>query len=210
LLPGLVTEEASMATSTRMANDGSWARSQATTALPRQQVTRQREALLRLLQAQQAVLREHRRSLREAPPLESVVGADDEERAAQEFEAALDIALLEMRARQCQEIETALQLLESGTYGRCVDCDEAILPSRLLARPFAVRCRDCQEAVEKSDGRGKGHDAPRSLPIAPTREDFALGGSASWPRGAAAANHRKNRPAAVPSRLPVSIGGVSL
>ena len=161
-----------MATSTRMANDGSW---------PKQQMTRQRAALLRLLQAQQEVLREHRRSLREGPPLESVVGADDEERAAQEFEAGLDIALLEMRARQCQEIETALHLLESGTYGRCLDCDEPILPSRLLARPFAVRCRNCQDALEKSNGNGNGHDTSRSAPLAPTREDLALGGSSHWP-----------------------------
>src|SRR5512136_687101 len=85
-----------MATSTRMANDGSWPR-QTTTPPPKQHVTKQRAALLRLLEAQQEVLREHRRTLREAPPLESVVGADDEERAAQEFEAGLDIALLEMR-----------------------------------------------------------------------------------------------------------------
>lgn len=195
-----------MATSTRMANEGSWARPQTASSLARQLVTRQRAALLRLLQAQQEVLREHRRSLREAPPLESVVGADDEERAAQEFEAGLDIALLEMRARQCQEIETALQLLESGTYGRCIDCDEPILPSRLLARPFAVRCRGCQEALETSNGNG--HDTARSAPITPTREDMALGGSAQWPRVSAKAR-RKERPEPVPVKRPLSLGGVS-
>ncbi len=187
-----------MATSTRMANNGSW---------PKQQMTRQRAALLRLLQAQQEVLREHRRSLREAPPLESVVGADDEERAAQEFEAGLDIALLEMRARQCQEIEAALLLLESGTYGRCVDCDGPILPPRLLARPFAVRCRSCQEALEKSNG----HDTPRCAPMTPTREDLALGGPAHWPRASSAPKpRRKRRPAPVAVSRPLSFGGVSL
>jgi RNA polymerase-binding protein DksA len=192
-----------MATSTRMANDGSW---------PRQQMTRQRAALLRLLQTQQEVLREHRRSLRETPPLESVVGADDEERAAQEFEAGLDIALLEMRARQCQEIETALHLLASGTYGRCIDCDEPILPSRLLARPFAVRCRDCQDVLETSNGNGNRHDASRSAPLAPTREDLALGGSPHWPgRGSAGPKlRRKHGPVPVPVARPLSLGGVSL
>lgn len=199
-----------MATSTRTADDYSWPRQQATSSLAKQQMARQRAALLRLLEAQQKVLREHRRSLREAPPLESVVGADDEERAAQEFEAGLDIALLEMRARQCQEIETALLLLKCGTYGRCIDCDEPILPSRLLARPFAVRCRGCQETVEKSNGNG--HDTSRSVPIAPTKEDLALGGSAHWPGRASSAPkpRRKHRPAAVPVRRPLSFGGVSL
>ncbi len=198
-----------MATSTRMANDGSWPR-RTTTPPPKQHVTRQRAALLRLLEAQQEVLREHRRTLRETPPLESVVGADDEERAAQEFEAGLDIALLEMRARQCQEIETALQVLESGTYGCCIDCEEPILPSRLLARPFAVRCRNCQEAFEKANGNGH-HDSSRSAPIAPTREDLALGGSPHWPRASSAPKlRRKHRPAPVSVRRPLSLGGVSL
>ena len=198
-----------MATSTRMASEGSWPR-QTTGSQPKhQQMTRQRAALLRLLEAQQEVLREHRRTLREAPPLESVVGADDEERAAQEFEAELDIALLEMRARQCQEIETALHLLESGTYGQCIDCDDPILPSRLLARPFAVRCRTCQEAFEKANGNG--HDSSRSAPIAPTREDLALGGSTHWPRASSAAKLRKKqRPVPVPVKRPLSLGGVTL
>jgi len=175
--------------------------------VPKLRVTRQREALLRLLQAQQEVLREHRRSLREAPPLESVVGADDEERAAQEFEAGLDIALLEMRARQVQEIETALHLLESGTYGRCIDCEEPILPSRLLARPFAVRCRGCQEALEKSNGR----DQARTPGFTPSKEDVALGGSAHWPRSAGGPKaRRKHRPEPVAVRRPLSLGGVTL
>jgi DnaK suppressor protein len=199
-----------MATATRMANEGTWHRQQATTSVPRQQMTRQRAALLRLLEAQQEVLREHRRSLREAPPLESVVGADDEERAAQEFEAGLDLALLEMRARQCQEIETALHLLESGTYGRCIDCEESILPSRLLARPFAVRCRECQEEFEKTNGNGNGHDTPRSAPIVPTREDLALGGSTYWPRASSAAKLLRKQPAPVAVGRPLPVGGGSL
>jgi RNA polymerase-binding protein DksA len=196
-----------MATSTRLANEGSWPRLQPTGSAPRHHLTKQRAALLRLLEAQQEVLREHRRSLRQAPPLESVVGADDEERAAQEFEAGLDIALLEMRARQVQEIEEALGLLESGTYGRCVECEEPILPSRLLARPFAVRCRDCQDALEKSNGHGH----TRTQGFTPSKEDVALGGSSHWPRSVAAArSRRKQQPEPVPARRPLSLGGVSL
>jgi RNA polymerase-binding transcription factor DksA len=194
-----------MATSTRTADDAAWPKRAHDGSWPTPQLPRLRRALLGLLHAQQEVLREHRRSLREAPPLESVVGADDEERAAQELETGLDIALLEMRARQVQEIETALRLLESGTYGRCIDCEGTILPSRLLARPSAVRCRTCQEALERSD-------ESRRPAIAPSREDLALGGSARWPGRASTAPkpRRRHRPAAVPARPPLSFGGVSL
>jgi DnaK suppressor protein len=182
-----------MGTSTRFVNNSS--------------LSGRRSALLGLLRAQQDVLREQRRSLRETPPLEAVVGADDEERAAQEFEVGLDIALLEMRSRQVQEIEAALQLLESGTYGLCVDCDERIVASRLLARPFAVRCRTCQEAVE-TDGR----EPSATAALTPSREDWALAGSPAWRRNAEAAPRprRKQRPMAVPVKGLASYGGASL
>ncbi|HSD65661.1 MAG TPA: TraR/DksA family transcriptional regulator [Vicinamibacteria bacterium] len=181
-------------TSTRIANHGPWPGRHA--------------ALHRLLLAQQEVLREQRRSLRETPPLETIVGADDEERAAQEFEVGLDIALLEMRSRQVQEIETALHRLEAGSFGRCVDCDQPIVASRLLARPFAVRCRACQEALEVNEG----HDPSRSAALAPSNGDGATDGLGRWPGRAPAASkpRRKHRPTAVSVGRPLSYGGVSL
>jgi hypothetical protein len=55
-----------------------------------------------------------------------------------------------------------VRLIEAGGYGRCVDCRQSILASRLHACPFAVRCRACQEAVERQA------DAPRRPPVAPS------------------------------------------
>lgn len=169
----------------------------------------QHAALQRLLRAHFEVLREQRRSLREAPPCETTVGADDEERAAQELEVGLDIALIEMRSRQVREIEMALELLESGSYGRCVDCDQPILASRLQVRPFAVRCGDCQEALE-----GDGHEPGRTATLAPSRPDRALFESVPWPGGRSAPTtpkaRRRHRATAVPVTRPLSFGGVSL
>jgi len=166
-------------------------------------------ALHGLLRAQQDALREQRRSLRETTPLENVVVADDEERASQEFEVGLDIALLEMRSLQVREIEDALRLLEAGDYGRCVDCGEPILPSRLLARPFAVRCRACQEALEE------GLRAPRpTAGLTPTSSPWALLAPAPWPgsRNDAPAPRprRRHRESAAPLGRPLAPGGVSL
>jgi DnaK suppressor protein len=149
-------------------------------------------ALNRLLRAQREVLREQKRSLREALPWETVAVADEEERAAQEFEVGLDITLLEMRSRQVQEMEAAVQLLESGEYGRCVDCCEAIQPSRLQAHPFAVRCCACQQVIE-----GRQDPKPPSKVAHPFWEGPA---PAAWLRsgnGRTAPAPRKRRPVGV-------------
>ncbi|HIE32825.1 MAG TPA: hypothetical protein EYP81_02080 [Thermodesulfobacteriaceae bacterium] len=44
-----------------------------------------------------------------------------------------------------QEIEEALQRLEAGHYGRCIDCGRWIRLKRLETIPWAKRCRACQE-----------------------------------------------------------------
>jgi DnaK suppressor protein len=155
-------------------------------------------ALQRLLRAQREVLREQKRSLREALPWETVAVADDEERAAQEFDVGLDIRLLEMRAREVQDIEAAVQLLESGDYGRCVDCGEPIHPSRLQAHPSALRCCSCQQVFEQND----------SGPAAPASRPFWEGPAPpTWPRAVAVEGGRgpekKRGPVAVPVAAPV-------
>jgi DnaK suppressor protein len=47
---------------------------------------------------------------------------------------------------------TALARLESGDYGTCTDCGQAIPPARLQAQPFAVRCIACQRGRERAAG----------------------------------------------------------
>jgi DnaK suppressor protein len=150
--------------------------------------------LRRLLTAQREVLREQRRSLRETMPWETLAVADEEERAAQEFEVGMDIALLEMRARQVQEMEAAVHLLESGEYGRCIDCGEAIQASRLRAHPFAVRCCTCQQTVE-----GQGQDAKTTTQ---TSRPFWEGPAPPvWPRSRA----NEGSPVVPKKRGPVAV-----
>lgn len=47
-------------------------------------------------------------------------------------------------------IQKALDAIENGTYGICVDCGEPISPVRLKHYPNATRCIKCQEAAEKA------------------------------------------------------------
>jgi len=57
-------------------------------------------------------------------------------------------AIVEITSRTLQDIESALDRLESGTYGRCSDCGAEIPAARLRAVPFTERCRGCQELAE--------------------------------------------------------------
>ena len=61
------------------------------------------------------------------------------------WSTGISAAVVEITSRTLQDIEGALERLESGTYGRCTDCGAEIPAARLRAMPFADRCRDCQE-----------------------------------------------------------------
>jgi RNA polymerase-binding transcription factor DksA len=53
-------------------------------------------------------------------------------------------AALESLARHRAGVAAALERLGAGSYGRCVDCGEAVPAGRLEARPDAARCITCQ------------------------------------------------------------------
>lgn len=46
-------------------------------------------------------------------------------------------------------IEDALNRLDRGEYGICIDCEEPISERRLENFPYAARCIVCQEAFEE-------------------------------------------------------------
>jgi len=47
--------------------------------------------------------------------------------------------------RSIEEIDSALQRISEGTYGRCMCCGAGIPAERLEFRPHAARCVACQE-----------------------------------------------------------------
>lgn len=57
-------------------------------------------------------------------------------------------AVIEALLAQRDEVRRALERIEAGSYGRCVECGRELLPERLEARPEAARCRDCQAGQE--------------------------------------------------------------
>src|SRR6266568_7041816 len=73
------------------------------------------------------------------------------------IDAALDTAqdeissqLAEVESRELTSIETALERMRKGDYGRCDGCGQAIPLARLQALPYASTCIQCQREAEKS------------------------------------------------------------
>ena len=65
----------------------------------------------------------------------------------------MDFGLLQMKAETLARIDEALARLDTGHYGRCVECDDEIAEKRLRAMPFAGRCTVCEEKNEQVQGR---------------------------------------------------------
>ena len=48
-----------------------------------------------------------------------------------------------------REIDAALERIDAGTYGICVNCGEPIPEERLDAVPYAVLCLSCKRKEEE-------------------------------------------------------------
>jgi RNA polymerase-binding transcription factor DksA len=46
---------------------------------------------------------------------------------------------------EIQHLRVALQRIDNGIYGTCVECDQPISEARLAAVPHATKCMDCLE-----------------------------------------------------------------
>jgi DnaK suppressor protein len=59
------------------------------------------------------------------------------------------LSLSDMERRQLVAVEDALVAIKDGSYGTCVECEEAIETKRLDAVPWARYCLDCQELADR-------------------------------------------------------------
>jgi DnaK suppressor protein len=58
------------------------------------------------------------------------------------------LANRQQAAALLRSIELALQRIDDGSYGACLECGEAIAEARLQAQPWAGLCIVCQSARE--------------------------------------------------------------
>jgi RNA polymerase-binding protein DksA len=71
------------------------------------------------------------------------------------FEQEMSLCLLENENQQLEEVGSALERLDAGTFGRCEQCDEAISIERLEAVPYARLCIDCARSAEQGGWRAE-------------------------------------------------------
>lgn len=75
-------------------------------------------------------------------------GMDSGDIANQSVDADAKINQAYREAYELSLVEHALQRIEQGDYGSCIDCGEVVESERLLANPIAKRCLSCQEKRE--------------------------------------------------------------
>lgn len=55
-----------------------------------------------------------------------------------------------------EDVRSALQRIEAGTYGRCVICGRPIEAKRLEAVPWTPYCMEDQEKIDREKGEDHG------------------------------------------------------
>jgi DnaK suppressor protein len=61
----------------------------------------------------------------------------------------LEFALDARESAELNQVQAALDRVEAGTYGLCIDCGSKIALARLQATPEAGRCMACQTMTEQ-------------------------------------------------------------
>ncbi len=65
------------------------------------------------------------------------------------YEQEFTLGLIETEQATLQEIDEALDRIETKEYGKCVSCEDAIPKARLKAKPHAKFCIECKRRQEK-------------------------------------------------------------
>ena len=89
---------------------------------------------------------------REGIAIEKSPDALDEVQHAAERELA--IRNLDRESNLLRNVKGALQRIQEGSYGVCLNCDEPINLKRLEAVPWTAFCVRCQEMVDRSQESG--------------------------------------------------------
>jgi RNA polymerase-binding protein DksA len=76
------------------------------------------------------------------------------DRGTENFARDMMISILQNSEAEIHDIDTALDKIDAGTFGKCESCGGAIPRVRLKALPFARLCIECKQSQESQAVRG--------------------------------------------------------
>lgn len=103
----------------------------------------------RLLDQRQQILSLYEHDLRVGQSASDEGTEDIVDRANNSYNREFMFALSDTERQVLLAIDEALERLDSGQYGTCLNCEESIPRARLKAVPWARYCIDCQEQAEQ-------------------------------------------------------------
>jgi len=107
------------------------------------------QAIKLKLEVQREILLKRLENSRLSKGFEDMLNPDKADRAMISRNNNSENILLNHSEQQLQDIDQALNRLEKGTYGICLDCGENIQPARLEIIPTAALCIKCQRIQDK-------------------------------------------------------------
>ena len=91
--------------------------------------------------------------LRDSIRIHQVADPIDMTQEAAEREMAIEN--LDRETALVRRLRAAMERIDHGLYGLCLECEEPISPKRLKAIPWAERCLICQEWADRAGANRK-------------------------------------------------------
>ena len=82
--------------------------------------------------------------------------ADPLDMTQQALDRDIAVQILDRESTLVRRLRSAIERIDDGSYGLCLECEEEIAPKRLKAIPWAELCISCQEKVDGSESRHQG------------------------------------------------------
>jgi DnaK suppressor protein len=104
-----------------------------------------------LLEKRRRLLAKAQTTLQTDMSLDSADLPDEMDLASSEYLQSFQFRLRGRERTFLAKIDKALLKIKEGTFGVCEECEEPILPARLIARPEAMLCINCKEEQEREE-----------------------------------------------------------
>ena len=108
------------------------------------------ETRKKLIDMRENILENMRKEIADYRLRASSSSADLVDQAADAYDDNVSFEIAANSDQELEQIDSALEKIEKGTYGLCEMCSVTISPSRLKILPFATRCVNCRSNYEQT------------------------------------------------------------